>query len=63
MCGNGSYNYNSAEDRWEMFLTLITDNSSIGGDDQAIKYLYIYTEPLNDDPEPLSFPCAEAINL
>ena len=63
MCGNGSYNYNSAEDRWEMFLTLITDNSSIGGDDQAIKYLYIYVEPLNDDPEPLNFPCAEVINL
>jgi len=63
MCGNGTYTYNPAEDRWEMFLTLITDNSSIGGDEQALKYLYIYTQTINDNLEPLDFPCAEAINL
>ena len=63
MCGNGNYSYNAAEDRWEMFLTLITDNSSIGGDDQATKFMYIYTEPINEDLEPLDFPCAEVINL
>lgn len=63
MCGNGTYSFDPTEDRWEIFLTLITDNSSIGGDDQSVKYLYIYSESNDDELNPLDLPCAEEIVL
>ena len=63
MCGNGTYSFDLNKNRWEIFLTLITDNSSIGGEAQSQRYLYIYSEPNDDELDPLNLPCAEEIVL
>lgn len=64
VCGNGTYAYDIENDRWEIFLTVITDESQINGNSNATKFLYIYTELVDEDPEPLfNQECASTISL
>lgn len=57
MCGSGTYNFNAAENRWEMFVTIITDETAIGGSNNAEKKMFIYSENVSDDPPLLNEDC------
>lgn len=64
VCGNGTYIYDGVNDRWEIFLTIITDESQINGNPSAEKFLYIYSESVDDDPAPLNnIECARPVSL
>ncbi|AFU70103.1 hypothetical protein P700755_003479 [Psychroflexus torquis ATCC 700755] len=64
VCGNGTYTYDSENDRWEIFLTFITDETQISGNPSVEKFLYIYNENVGEDPEPLNgFECGTQVIL
>jgi hypothetical protein len=58
VCGSGTYEFNAAENRWEMFVTLIADETAIGGSDNAEKKMFIYSENVSEDPPLLNEDCA-----
>jgi len=58
ICGSGTYQFNTTENRWEMFVTLIADETSIGGSANAEKEMFIYSENVSDDPPLLNDDCA-----
>jgi hypothetical protein len=64
VCGSGTYSFDAANDRWEIILSIITDESQLNGNPNAEKFLYIYTEDVNEDPAPLTgLECATPISL
>lgn len=58
ICGSGTYNFNAAENRWEMFVTIIADETEINGSNNAEKKMFIYTENNVADPPGLDENCA-----
>ncbi len=58
VCGSGTYEFNATENRWEMFVTLIADETVIGGSENAEKKVFIYSESVSDDPPLLNEDCA-----
>lgn len=57
ICGSGTYSFDAAENRWEMFLTIIADETAIGGSPDAEKKMYIYSENVSEDPPLLNEDC------
>ena len=64
ICGSGNYYFNSAFNRWEMFLEIRCDESAINGNNNAIKRMYIYSNNNNTaNPPNLTAPCPSRISL
>jgi hypothetical protein len=63
ICGSGTYEYNAAEDRWEMFVTIIADETEVNGNNNAVKNLFIYTENNVSDPPDLNVNCPSYIEF
>jgi len=64
VCGSGTYSFDAANDRWEIILSIITDESQLNGHPNAEKFLYIYTELVDEDPPLLNgFDCATPVAL
>lgn len=57
ICGSGTYEFNAAVNAWEMFVTIIADETEIGGSPNAEKKVYIYSENVSDDPPLLNEDC------
>jgi hypothetical protein len=58
VCGSGTYEFNATDNRWEMFVTLIADETAIGGGSNVEKKMFIYSENVSDDPPLLNEDCA-----
>jgi hypothetical protein len=63
ICGSGTYQFNSAENRWEMFITIIADETEINGNNNAEKKMFIYTENNVQDPPALNENCPDYIEF
>ena len=64
ICGNGNYYFESANNRWVIYLELHCDETQINGNNDIVKRMYIYSNNNNYvDPQALSDPCAQRINL
>jgi|GEM_PF-5914890 len=57
ICGSGTYSFDAAENRWEIFVNLIADETAIGGSPNAEKKMYIYSENVSEDPPLLNEDC------
>ncbi len=58
ICGSGTYEFNATDNRWEMFVTIIADETAIGGNNNAEKKMFIYSVDVAEDPPLLNEDCA-----
>ena len=63
ICGNGTYEFNAANNRWEMFLEIHSDETQLNGLNDVVRYMYIFTVNSSTDPPNLAEPCAAPIVL
>lgn len=64
ICGSGTYEYNPAKGRWEMYIELHCDETELNGTADVVRPMYIYSNNSNfTNPEPLDLPCPARLTL
>ena len=63
ICGSGTYEFNASENRWEIFLTIVADESEINGNNEVEKQMFIYTENILEDPNNINKDCSVYIEF
>lgn len=58
MCGSGNYAFNDSLNAWEMFVTLICDETEINGNPLVEKQIFVYSLNVSGDPENLDEICS-----
>lgn len=63
ICGSGTYQFNQTLNVWEMFVTIIADETEINGNSFVEKHLFIYSSNVAGNPENLDVDCSPYINF
>lgn len=62
--GQGTYYFNAADNRWEMYLEVHCDETLINGNNDVIRKMYIYSNNNNSaNPPDLTTACSSRVNL
>jgi hypothetical protein len=64
ICGSGSYSFDNVNNRYIMYVEVVCDETSVNGNNNVIKRMYIYSNNNGYvDPPALTLSCSPRINL